>query len=486
MGIIFILVAFFNAFLEFYQELQSKHVLEGFRAMLEQNTHVIRNGESVEISADDVVAGDLIVLKAGDTIPADARVIRGFNVKVDMSSLTGESVPQERNPERSEQSADKAKCLIFKGSAVTSGEMEAIVIGVGHATLIGTIMSFSMGQFVEEGELGREIEVLVRRIALTAIITGSIFMGVAFIQGLEVSVALDIAIGIIVAFLPQGLPMTVTILLTSAAKRMAKKNVLVKNLQAVETLGSLTVIATDKTGTLTKNQMEVVGAWVDGQLIEDVSENSEVDAYLVRCFAASTLIKLDWKQDVPEDLSKINADATEMGLFRHAVRRKFEFNTFFQNIERVHEIPFDSARKWNLTVIKENGRLRVYIKGAPDKLVPSSTLSDDQKSRFEEAYRHFASNGQRLMGFASKEIQVSELDPYRGDPFELDLHDFEFHGMYSIYDPPKEGVDEAVRVLRGARIRIFMVTGDHPITAKVQDNRHILASFFSRLHERLE
>jgi len=442
--------------------------------MMTHTTLVIRAHQIQDIDSEDVVVGDILVLKAGDTVPADARIIRASNVKVDMSSLTGESVPAERNAERSDLSADKAKCLIFKGSAITSGECEAIVIRVGHATLIGAIMTMSMGQLVEEGELGHEITILIRRIVLAAAITGFLFMGVAFIQGLDVIVAFEVAIGIFVAFLPQGLPMTITILLTSAAKRMAAKNVLVKSLQAVETLGSLTVIATDKTGTLTKNQMEVIGAWIEGNIYDDIHQEGPVDGMILDCFCGATTVKVDFNKPIPQDLAGISADATEMGLFKYALARKFDFAAFFESHSRKHDIPFDSVRKWNLTVMKFGTGWTVYLKGAPDKILQFCNGNEEVKEAFNHAYGHFASQGQRVIGFASKHIEASDLPNYQVEPSEVHLEAFSFLGMLSIYDPPKKGVLEAVQQLRDFGIRVFMVTGDHPITAQVSGNSYFV------------
>lgn len=459
-GIIFILVAFFNAFLEFYQEVKSQQILEGFRSLMEQTTKVIREGSTIEVNVDDVVVGDILILTSGDTVPADSRLLEAVNLKVDMSSLTGESVPVERDSHISDTTADKAKNLLFKGSAITSGKGVAFVIRVGHKTLIGTIMRLSAGELVETGELGKELAVLIRRIVALALLTGSIFMGVAFIQNLGVIPALETGIGIFVAFLPQGLPMTITILLTTAAKRMAAKQVIVKNLQAVETLGSLTVIATDKTGTLTKNQMEVVGGWNLITLFDETSdEDLEQFKPIHESFIRSTSIRLPGDFDfTSEGLSKIFSDATELGLMRFA----FRFGPW-KPPNLVYEIPFDSARKWNLAVDED---LMMSVKGAPDKLLNICEVDETFKKTVNEAYSHFAEKGHRLIGFATKSVNQSELDSIKTtDPSDLKLTGFKFLGILSMVDPPKPGVKEAVQELKSAGIRVFMVTGDHPITA---------------------
>jgi sodium/potassium-transporting ATPase subunit alpha len=213
--------------------------------------------------------------------------------------------------------------------------------------------------------------------------------------------------------------------------------------------------------------MEVIGAWIDGQIYDDIHSVPDVDPHILRCFAGSTMVKLDFTKPLPEDLSGAVGDATELGLFRYACARKYDFSAFFGTATRVLEIPFDSSRKWNLTIMREPGGLTAYLKGAPDVLAVFCGLDDAQLEAFNHAYRHFAAQGQRVIGFATRQVSEGELDFYRADPSEIALENFSFLGMLSIYDPPKEGVAEAVRQLRNSGIKIFMVTGDHPITAKV-------------------
>lgn len=439
---------------------------------------VVRNGTMQDISSEDLVCGDLLVLKAGDTVGADARIIWSATVKVDMSSLTGESVPIERLPEVREVSADKAVNLIFKGSAITTGTCRAIVFRVGPKTLIGTIMRLASGAQTEVGELGKELGILIRRIVLVALVTGSIFMGVAFIQGLSVQIALEAAIGIFVAFLPQGLPMTITILLTVAAKRMAAQNVLVKSLQAVETLGSLTVIATDKTGTLTQNKMKVAGGWIENVRYDNIDEHRDRCQKILECYWGACQIDLGTISD--EDITKGEAkgDATELGLFWFAIEPKVKLTDIKARFSKEVDIPFDSSRKWNMGLHREaSGEYRASAKGAPDRILElcSSVMMqdgeihqiDDQfEANFKQQYEHYAGQGQRLIGFATRTVNSAEVEPFKGDPAQLKAGGFTFLGMLSMLDPPKVGVKQTVDRLKFAGIKIYMVTGDHPITAE--------------------
>jgi sodium/potassium-transporting ATPase subunit alpha len=439
---------------------------------------VVRNGFLQDIPSEELVCGDLLILKAGDTVGADARVIWSATAKVDMSSLTGESVPVERSPDIHQVSADKAINLIFKGSAITTGTCRAIVFRVGQQTLIGTIMRLASGAQMEVGELGKELGILIRRIVLVALFTGSIFMGVAFIQGLSVEIAFEAAIGIFVAFLPQGLPMTITILLTVAAKRMAAQNVLVKSLQAVETLGSLTVIATDKTGTLTQNKMKVAGGWVENVRYDNVDDHRDRCQKILECYWGACQIDLATvtEQDIAKGEAK--GDATELGLFWFAVDPHTIFadikTRFFKDVE----IPFDSGRKWNMGLHRESsGNYLAFVKGAPDRVLQlcSTVMQSNEETcpideqfmeTFNQEYEHYASQGQRLIGFATRMVPAVEVGPFQGEPTQLNATGFTFLGMLSMLDPPKVGVKQTVDSLKFAGIKIYMVTGDHPITAE--------------------
>ena len=231
--------------------------------MVAQTALAIRDGSLQEVDAADIVVGDLISIKMGDKAPADLRLISCNEMKVDCSSITGESEPQERNLAKTIENPLEATCLVLSGSQIVSGEGIGIVIRIGDDSMLGQIASLAVGSEQRTSQLTEETDVFVRRTALVAIIVAIVFFIFGLAMNYGIGITFSFGIGTFVAFIPQGLPVTVTLLLTIAAKRLAKKQVLVKDLQAVETLGSITVLDTDKTGTLTQNKMSVVCIWMN-------------------------------------------------------------------------------------------------------------------------------------------------------------------------------------------------------------------------------
>ncbi|KAJ2354338.1 hypothetical protein H4S02_013177, partial [Coemansia sp. RSA 2611] len=264
MGAILIVVAFINAAVEWWQQRKSENTLAALLKMIPAKTHVIRDRKLESIQSADVVAGDVLFLRMGDKIPADCYVFSSSDLKVDNSSLTGESEPQERGAGNSMRNPLEATNLAFNGTLAVSGEAYAIVVRTGDNTVLGQIAGLTAGEEKAKSPLNHEISIFVRIIASVAIFTAAVF----FIAGMalykDFPFAINFAIGTFVAWVPEGLPATVTMLLTIAAKRMAAENVLVKDLQGVETLGAITLLATDKTGTLTRNQMTVCNVWTNG------------------------------------------------------------------------------------------------------------------------------------------------------------------------------------------------------------------------------
>lgn len=223
----------------------------------------MRDGKIQEIPARDIVVGDVVIISLGEKLPADCRLFYANEIKVDNSSITGESEPQERNLKKGSDNPLEATNLVFSGNMVVNGEGMGIAIKTGDRTLLGQIASLATCEDKRKSQLSAEIDIFVKKLAVSALITAIIFLIIGFSRGYSASITLVSAIGIFVGFVPQGLPTTVTVLLTIAAKKLMKMNVLVKDLHGVETLGSITMLATDKTGTLTQNRMTVVGCWLN-------------------------------------------------------------------------------------------------------------------------------------------------------------------------------------------------------------------------------
>jgi sodium/potassium-transporting ATPase subunit alpha len=453
-----------------------------------------RDGKLVQLDASNLVPGDVVFIRMGNKTPADILVFSASDCNVDNSSLTGESEPQERTKDNDKENPLEASNLMFNSTLVVSGEAYGIVIRTGDSTVLGQIAHLTAGEEKTTSPLSREIDNFVKMIATVAILTAIIFFGIAFpVNNNNASLAINFAIGIFVAWVPEGLPATVTMLLTIAAKRMASQNVLVKDLQGVETLGAITLLATDKTGTLTRNQMTTTNLWTCGELYEASNRaGAEMDLAgldkpgvmnMLYISALCSRAKFD-RTDVPIREREILGDATESGLIRYAAEQLNNFDNLASEYPKVFELPFNSDTKWHMSIHKKrhaNGFLTLYIKGAPECVWrlcshiltgvngKNVELTDDFKTAYDQTYEHMASRGHRVLGFAELLLPG---DKYPED-FVFDkksknypLGDFVFVGLASLQDPPKHGVREAIGRCRTAGIKVIMVTGDHPLTAE--------------------
>ena len=494
MGAILIAVAFLNAFIEFYQAQKSQALLESFLNMIPAKCMCLRDGKLSQIEASLLVPGDVVYLASGNKSPADLMVFSANDCKVDNSSLTGESEPQERVRDNDMENPLEATNLIFNSTLVVSGEAYGVVIRTGDGTVLGQIAHLTAGEAKTKSPLATEIANFVKIIATIAIVTGLVFFGIAFpVNDNNVSLALNFAIGIFVAWVPEGLPATVTMLLTIAAKRMASQNVLVKDLQGVETLGAITLLATDKTGTLTRNQMTATNLWTCKELYEAFGragaehDTADLDkpgvSNILHIAALCSRARFD-RSDVPIKDRTILGDATESGLIRYAATMIPDYDNLSSLYPKVFELPFNSETKWHMSIHKkahEKGPLTLYIKGAPERvwLLCNSFLSgadeeteeitEKHKAAYDETYEFMASRGHRVLGFAQLLLP--------GDQFPEDFvfdkkaknypqGDLCFVGLASLQDPPKHGVREAIGRCRAAGVKVMMVTGDHPLTAE--------------------
>jgi sodium/potassium-transporting ATPase subunit alpha len=494
LGAILIVVAFINAFIVFYQEQKSQALLESFLSMIPAKCMCLRNGRLNQEEGSSLVPGDVVYVRSGDKTPADILVISAVDCQVDNSSLTGESEHQERSRNNKMQNPLEATNLMFSSTLVVSGEAYGIVIRTGDHTVIGQIAHLTGSERKMKTPLSREIDNFVELIATIAIFTALIFFGIAFpVNNNNAILATNFAIGIFVAWIPEGLPATVTMLLTVAAKKMARHNILVKDLESVETLGAITLLATDKTGTLTRNQMTVTDIWTCGELFE-VSNEADAERHkaelespgvieILRISSLCTRAKFD-RTDMPIKNRKILGDATESGLVRWAAGNLPDFDALSAQYPTLFELPFNSDTKWHMSIHKKQhatGSLTLYIKGAPEvvfrlcsRILTSHNgenveLTDEFHQAYDDTYEHLASQGYRVLGFAEL---LLPSDRYPED-FVFDkkaknypLGDFVFIGLASLQDPPKHGVREAIGTCRTAGIKIMMVTGDHPLTAE--------------------
>ncbi|KAJ3212088.1 hypothetical protein HDU82_003855 [Entophlyctis luteolus] len=514
-----LIVANLNASIEFFQLLASQKALEGFLNMIPASCQVIRDGEIVAIPANQLVLGDVVSFRMGAKVPADVYIIQSADLKVDNSSLTGESEPQERTVENTMQNPLEATNLAFFSTLAVEGEAVGVVIRTGDSTVLGQIageircilvLDIEGAQGAESNEYrvsaiipvirstcGANFHVnrmgnFIASLATISITVAIIFFGIAIHKTGDVGFALNFAIGILVAFVPQGLPATITMLLTIAAKRMSAKNVLVKELRGVETLGAITLLATDKTGTLTRNQMTVTNFWCGGKLYSANPHNLPPDELqfnieacgineILHISAMCSRARFD-QTDVIVENRTITGDATESGLLRFAGKKLLDIDQLGHKYQKVLEIPFNSENKWHLAIHQKahkDGHLTLSMKGAPERVLRVCSyilidnvaveLNENHKEDFMRSYEYLAGKGHRVIAFAQLLLPGSQYPKdtvFTKDPKNFPTTGLCFVGLASLEDPPKHGVREAVGHCRGAGIKIMMVTGDHPLTAE--------------------
>ncbi|KAG0353200.1 hypothetical protein BGZ54_002357 [Gamsiella multidivaricata] len=496
LGAILIIVAFINAGIEFYQAQKSAAVLQSFLNLMPQKCFVIRDQKVIQITASDLVLGDVVFARMGDKIPADIMIYACTDMKVDNSSLTGEADPQDRNPVNDHKNPLEARNLAFNGSLVVNGEGYGLVIRTGDNTVLGQIAGLTAGEDSGKSPLTREIDDFVKIIATIAITTAILFFLIGYFavyrhQAGGISSTLNFAIGVFVAWVPEGLPATVTMLLTIAAKRMATQNVLVKDLTGVETLGAITLLATDKTGTLTRNQMTVTNIWSSNTMYSAFRSAANAGApfdasspgipEVLSIASLCSRAKFD-RTDVPIPERQVLGDATESGLTRFAAANIGNFDELNDLYPKVFEVPFNSENKWAMTIHNkphDNGKFTLLIKGAPERILrlcstilinnQAVPLTEEYSNAYDQMYALMASKGHRVLAFAQlllPRAQFPDDHVFDKEKKNYPTTDLCFVGLVSLEDPPKHGVREAIGRCRSAGIRVMMVTGDHPLTAE--------------------
>merc|ERR1712226_905085 len=366
LGIVLSAVVTVTGIFSYYQESKSAKIMEGFKDLVPQYAVVRRNGEKITVKAAELTLGDIIEVKFGDRVPADLRVIEARGFKVDNSSLTGESEPQARTPEFTHDNPLETKNLAFFSTNAVEGTCLGMVVNIGDNTVMGRIAGLASGLEGGQTPIAKEIEHFIHIITAVAVFLGVSFFIIAFILGYNWLDAVIFLIGIIVANVPEGLLATVTVCLTLTAKRMAAKNCLVKNLEAVETLGSTSCICSDKTGTLTQNRMTVAHMWFDDAIAEaDTSEDqSGKSAYktkpgwkpLERCAALCNRAEFKTGQSgTPVLKREVNGDASEASILKCTELSTGDIMGFRAKNKKVCEIPFNSTNKFQVSIHEQEG-----------------------------------------------------------------------------------------------------------------------------------
>merc|ERR1712137_1228715 len=469
--------------------------MESFKNLVPQYALVRRNGEKVTIPAVELTLGDVVEVKFGDRIPADLRVVEARQFKVDNSSLTGESEPQTRTPEFTHDNPLETKNLAFFSTNAVEGTCVGIVVNIGDNTVMGRIAGLASGLASDQTPIAKEIAHFIHIITGVAVFLGVTFFIIAFILGYNWLDAVIFLIGIIVANVPEGLLATVTVCLTLTAKRMASKNCLVKNLEAVETLGSTSTICSDKTGTLTQNRMTVAHMWIDNKIVEaDTSEDqsgSGSQAWktssgwktLERVAALCNRAEFKGGQnDVSILKREVNGDASEAAILKCTELSLGDVMSYRARNKKVCEIPFNSTNKFQVSIHetedKNDNRHLLVMKGAPERIVDRCStividgrelpMTEEWKNAFEAAYMELGGLGERVLGFCDYMLPADKYPngyPFDAEDVNFPLEGLRFVGLMSMIDPPRAAVPDAVSKCRSAGIKVIMVTGDHPITA---------------------
>ena len=504
LGIAICCVNLINGFFSFFQEFKAEKATGALQKMLPSYARVIRDGEEKKILAADIVPGDVIVLEEGDKISADARILQSNDFKADQSTLTGESNPIRKKGEAldGEVSYLEAENMVFSGTSAAAGTCRAVVVSTGMASEFGKIAGLTQNTEKSLSPLQKELNVLTKQIAVIAFGIGFAFLLIAiFLVKDPWMESFLFALGMVVAFIPEGLLPAVTLSLALAVQRMAKENALVKKLSAVETLGCTNVICSDKTGTLTQNEMTVNHIWtpraemtVTGEGYAPVGEirdgertvtvrSSEALRLLLSGAALCSNAKLIPPEEGKERYTVLG-DPTEACLGVAAQKGGLDLTRLGESFPRIMELPFDSRRKRMTTIhqLREplDGATRVaFVKGSPKEVMElcgrcydgsaSRPITEEDRERIMAANDTYARDGLRVLGLAYRPLAKEDpalpasIREYTPEIVEQQLT---FLGLVAMQDPPRAEVRDAVAVCRAAGIKIIMITGDYGLTAE--------------------
>ena len=468
--IIILLVVIVNAIIGVTQESKAEKSLEALQKLTDHASKVIRNGEVTVIPAKELVPGDIVVLDTGDYIPADLRIIEAINLKSQEASLTGESVPVEKTNKKIEDEeiglGDRVN-MLFSSSLVTYGRGKGVVVETGMTTEVGKIAGIINSTQKQETPLQQKLNKLGKTLGIAALSICIFIFIIGLIQGKEPIHMFMTAVSLAVAAIPEGLVAVSTIVLAIGVQKMVKRNAIVKRLPAVETLGSATVICSDKTGTLTKNQMTVEKIFIKDE-IKDLNklQENDINQDLEKLVFANMLCN-DTK--ISKD-GTLTGDPTETALVDMALKLKFSQDIYNQ-MPRIDEVPFDSDRKLMTTVNEQNGKYIVFTKGGVDELLNKCNSYLFNGEIKQDLSNHVNTIKQKNEEMAKEALRVlacayKELDH---KPTKEEMQNIEsgliFIGMVGMIDPPREEAKKAVEKCKTAGIKTVMITGDHKVTA---------------------
>ena len=447
--IIIIAIVILNAFMGVIQEAKAEKSIEALKQMTPPKAKVIRENETKEINAKDLVPGDIIILEAGNYVPADCRLIESYNLKIEESSLTGENEPVLKDAEmicKKDVALGDQLNMVFMTGIVVNGHAKAVVTGTGMNTKVGKIANMIIEDKSPETPIQKKLSQVGKTLGIVCLAICLLIFVIGLIKNIEPMEMFMTSVGLAVAAIPEGLPAIVTIVLSIGVTKMAKQNSIIRKLPAVETLGSSKVICSDKTGTLTQNKMRVV---------EIKSENIEFISELATMCTDCTITYKEGK-------AQVNGEPTEIALVQNGLQNNKNKTELYQKMPRINEIPFDSSRKMMTTIHKINNKYRIITKGAPDVLLERCEITTSEKLKVQNENLKMAKKALRVIAVAYKDVDYLPNN-IESKTVENNLN---FVGLIGMIDPPREGVKEAVKTCKKAGIKTVMITGDHIETAK--------------------
>ncbi|HIH36083.1 MAG TPA: cation-translocating P-type ATPase [Methanosphaera sp.] len=441
-GVIFFVVIL-NAVLGYRQENKAQNAMEKLKSMTSKTTIVLRDSKKEEIDAQNLVIGDIVILEEGDTIPADLRLIETYNLKIDESSITGESLPVHKTSDIDTE--NKNNNIAYMNTGVSNGRAKGVVIQTGMETQMGKIASMIQEENKDKTPLEIKIETLSKTLSIFSVIICILIFVLETLQGIPMANTFMTAVSLAVAAIPEGLPAILTLTLALGMQKMAGNKAIIRKLLAVETLGSCSVICTDKTGTLTLNKLTVTNEFISDKNM------------------TKTIGQLCNNAKITSD--KKIGDATDISILEHSLE-----NMESLEYERLHEIPLDSSRKRMTTINKIDSQEYVLVKGAPEILLNKckfisfdgdvKSLDNDTRKIINDKVLEFTNDALRVIMFAYKKV-----DDYTNYSIKELENDLTYTGIVGMMDPPREGVKESIETCKNAGITVKMITGDHKNTA---------------------
>ena len=458
--VLILVIVLLNAIMGVVQESKAEKALDALKNMSAPHARVIRNGKEEVIDASKIVPGDVVILEAGDFVPADARLIKSVSLKSEESALTGESVPSEKDAKAEVKEnapiGDRTN-MVFSGCSITYGTATAIVVATGMDTEMGKIANLLSNE--EEGQtpLQEKLATLGKYLGFMALAICAVIFVVGLIDDMPFMEILMVSVSLAVSAIPEGLPAIVTIVLSIGVQRMVKKNAIIRRLPAVETLGSASIICSDKTGTLTMNRMTLVKAYVEGQ--EDLEDISASNSDVVKTLLTYGTLCSDGSVIVSDGKETHIGDPTETSIVFAAYKNGLTKDALNEKYPRLAEIPFDSDRKLMSTINEIDGKKVVIVKGAVDVMENRCVKGDFEKAKAMN--EKMTSNALRVLAVGYKFIDEVPAEP-TPDMLENGLT---FMGLVGMIDPPRPEAKEAVAICKKAGIKAVMITGDHVSTA---------------------